>query len=59
MKINKTLHNEDGTLQFSGELTQEEADLVIECGLNWLVKEGALPMLIEKTNLMPPAQDIQ
>jgi hypothetical protein len=59
VKINKTLQNEDGTLHFEGELTQEEADLVIECGLNWLVKEGALPMLIEKPNLMPPAQDVQ
>lgn len=59
MKINKTLQNEDGTLVFSGELTQEEADLVIECGLNWLVKEGALPMLIEKASLRPPAEDIQ
>ena len=59
MKINKTLQHENGTLHFEGELTAEEADLVIECGLNYLVREGALPLLVDQTQLMPAAKDIQ
>lgn len=59
MKINKTIQHESGTLHFEGELTPEEADLVIECGLNFLVREGALPLMVEKQNLMPPAKDMQ
>lgn len=59
MQIKKTLKTEDGTIHFEGELSPEEADLVIECGLNWLVKEGALPLLVDQTHLMPPAGDVQ
>jgi len=59
LKINKTLQQDDGTIHFEGELTPEEADFVIECGLNFLVKEGALPLLVDRTHLMPPAEDIQ
>ncbi len=30
-------------MTFSGELSQEEADFVIQTGLNYLLSQGALP----------------
>lgn len=30
-------------MTFQGELSQEEADLVIQTGLNYLLSQGALP----------------
>lgn len=43
MEINKTFKTSEGTVKFQGELTQEEADFVIQVGLNWLMQQGALP----------------
>ena len=43
MEINKTFKTSEGTVKFQGELSQEEADFVIQVGLNWLLQQGALP----------------
>lgn len=43
IKINKTIETEEGTIQFEGELSQEEVNFVIETGLNALLQAGALP----------------
>lgn len=59
MKINKVVETDEGKLHFEGELSPEETDLVIECGLNYLVREGALPLLINKENLMPSSGELQ
>lgn len=32
---------------FQGELAPEELSLVIGVGLNWLMKQGALPMIVQ------------
>jgi hypothetical protein len=48
MYVKKIIQTEEGAIKFEGELTQEEADLVVECGLNWLLREGALPLLEEE-----------
>ena len=41
--INKTIETEEGTVKFEGTLEQKELDLVIQIGLNYLLKHGALP----------------
>lgn len=46
MKIDKTIYTDQGAIQFQGELEGIELDLVIGVGLNYLMKHGALPMLI-------------
>jgi hypothetical protein len=46
IEINKTLQTEEGTIVFEGTLTQEEADYVIEVGLNTLLQAGALPFSV-------------
>ena len=46
MEINKTFKTAEGTVKFQGELSQEEADFVIQVGLNWLLQQGALPFQI-------------
>lgn len=43
MLINKTIETEEGTVKFEGELEQEELDLVIKLGLNFLLQQGCLP----------------
>lgn len=43
IEVNSTFKTPQGTVQFSGELSQEEADFVIKTGLNYLLSQGALP----------------
>ena len=47
MKINTTVQTEDGRVTFTGELAQVEADLIMEVGLNYLLKAGVLPMVLK------------
>ena len=42
MKVDKVIEIENKAVQFTGELSQEEADIVIGLGLNHLVRMGAL-----------------
>lgn len=42
MKINKVIETENGFVQFQGELTAEEFDLVVEAGLGFLLRAGVL-----------------
>jgi len=39
--IDKVIENDDGSVKFSGELSPEETQLVVEIGLNFLVRSGA------------------
>ncbi len=43
IEVNSTFKTPEGTVSFQGELTQEEADFVIQTGLNYLLSQGALP----------------
>ncbi len=43
MKIEQTVRLPEGIVQFKGELEQAEADLVLEIGLNYLIRAGAFP----------------
>ena len=43
MEINHSFKTEEGYVTFSGKLSQEEADYVIQTGLNFLMAQGALP----------------
>ncbi len=43
MKISQTIRLPEGVVKFSGELEQAEADLVLEIGLNYLIRAGAFP----------------
>lgn len=46
MEINQTIKTPQGTLKFQGELTQEEADYVIQTGLSYLLSKGELPFVV-------------
>lgn len=48
MKISKTLETPDGTVEFSGEINQEELDFILTVGLNYLMQQGAIPFQIRK-----------
>lgn len=54
MKVNKTIELPNGTVQFQGEITEEELDTVIMYGLNTLLALGAIkttsaiPSLLEE-----------
>lgn len=43
MYIKRTIEVDDGTIEFEGTLTPEEARVVIEAGLCYLFKVGVLP----------------
>lgn len=45
MFIKQTIRTEEGTITFQGELSQEEADMVIEVGLLTLLHNGAIPFV--------------
>lgn len=42
MLVNKTIQTPEGTVQFQGELTQAELDMVLTIGLSMLLYKGAL-----------------
>lgn len=43
MLINKSVELENGSVQFNGELSSQELDLVLTMGLNYLLAKGAVP----------------
>jgi hypothetical protein len=43
MKVNRVIQLDNGAVQFNGELSEKETDLVIELGLNYLIRAGAFP----------------
>ena len=43
MKVNNTIKTPKGEVTFQGELSEEEANVVWEAGLNWLFLQGILP----------------
>lgn len=48
MIVNNVIELESGAVKFDGELTPEETQLVVELGLNFLVRSGSFNIL-EKT----------
>lgn len=48
MKISKVIQiDETQAVQFNGELSQEESNLVVEIGLNYLIRAGAFKEITE------------
>lgn len=47
MKVNKTLVLPEGAVRFEGELSEPEADMVVEIGLNYLIRAGAFPAVTQ------------
>lgn len=43
MKVSQTVKLPEGTIKFSGELSEIESNLVVELGLNYLIRAGAFP----------------
>lgn len=43
MKVSKVVETENGAVQFEGELSEKETDLVLQLGLNYLIRAGAFP----------------
>lgn len=48
MRVSQTLETPDGTVTFVGELSQQELDLIISVGLNFLMGQGAVPFQVQK-----------
>ena len=46
IRIKKSLETPEGTVNFEGELSQEELDLVLSVGMNFLMQQGALPFRV-------------
>lgn len=49
MLINKTIETQNGTVEFKGNLLDEELDFVIEVGLNVILAQGATNFLSAKS----------
>lgn len=45
MKVEQVIELPDGSIEFKGELTPAEAKLVVEVGMNFLVRSGAFNAL--------------
>ena len=60
MIVNKTIETDKGTVRFEGELEQKELDMVIQCGLNWLLINGAIPFTtVEAADLHDEKETLQ
>jgi hypothetical protein len=49
MHVSKTIEGPDGQVHFEGELDAEEVDFVLKIGLNFLLQQGALPLITKDT----------
>lgn len=47
MKVEKTLVLPEGAVRFEGELSEAETDMVVEIGLNYLIRAGAFPAVTQ------------
>lgn len=63
MKISKALETPDGTVQFDGEINQDELDFILSVGLNFLMQQGAIPFKIlkpqDKSHVAPGSEEHQ
>jgi hypothetical protein len=59
MEISKSIETPQGTVQFKGELSQEEADFVIKVGLSVLLQNGMLPVKFDQDNIQDVELDIK
>lgn len=50
MLVNKVVETPEGIIQFNGELSQAEADLVVKTGLNYLLSVGLLKANLADTD---------
>ena len=56
MKVEQVIETPEGTINFNGELSQEEADLVVKAGLLTLLRRGAFQMSQEGVEALQQAQ---
>lgn len=52
IKVKNSIETEEGTIQFEGEISSEELDLILSVGLNYLYQQGAIPFKITKGDQM-------
>jgi len=45
MRVDSMIRLPEGIVKFEGELSKEEATMVIELGLNYLIRAGAFPAI--------------
>ena len=57
MKIDKCVEIPDGTLQFKGELDQQELDTVVQYGLNTLFALGIIKATVVSEEDLPSQDD--
>jgi hypothetical protein len=43
--IKKTIKLPDGSYTFEGEVSADELDVLVTAGINYLVQQGALPLI--------------
>lgn len=56
MLVEKVIETPQGKVEFKGELTGSELEIVIAAGLNYLMHAGALPVIIDGDNLNVPEE---
>ena len=47
MKLQTVIETENGDVQFSGELTNEQVKFLLEVGLNIVMANGAVPFMTQ------------
>lgn len=59
MRINSVVRLPEGAVTFNGELSEKETNLVVELGLNYLIRAGAFPAItaaLEEANKAEEAE---
>jgi hypothetical protein len=55
LKINHSIENQDGSLTFEANLSEEELSFVVELGLNILLAKGVMPFTTDNiANIQQP-----
>lgn len=59
MKIESVVRLPEGAIRFSGELGDDEAKLVVELGLNYLIRAGYFPAITEALEQANKAEEAE
>lgn len=51
MKIQNTVKTDEGVFKFNGELSQDEHDLVLTVGLNFLYAQGLIDTMVPNVDV--------
>ena len=59
MKINTFIEKEDGSAEFTADLSQNELHIVVDYGINMLIQQGIMVVEANKLHMVDGPEELQ